>query len=182
MAGVSHGNLDKAKKIMESADEETKDQLRRGEMSIHRAYSALTGAKSQAVRDTQEDEAPSKPVPVKKPECGSLLNKPVFEHYEPPAYMAPIPFEPIVPPDSPVPAPANESNEAEEDIAEPVSNPIAERVREIGQVFLDRLDVTLKGLGREDAEQIFAIVEEVGEKAVQTVKKYLNEHQEEKRT
>ena len=182
MAGVSHGNLDKAKKIMESADEETKGQLRRGELSIHRAYSALTQAKPQAARDTQEDEAPLEPVPAKKPESGSLLNKPVFEHYEPPAYMEPIPFEPVAPPDPPVSAPANESDEAEEDIAEFADNPIAEQMRETGQIFLDGLGETLKGLGREDAEQILAIVEEVGEKAVQTVKKYLNEHQEEKRT
>lgn len=72
LAGVSHDTLGKAKRIMESADEEAKGQLRRGELSIHRAYTALTGAKPQAARDTQEDETPSEPVPVKKTECGSL--------------------------------------------------------------------------------------------------------------
>ena len=165
MAGVSHGNLDKAKKIMESADEETKNRLRRGELSIHRAYTALTGGNPKEEKDT-EILAPE-PVPVKKPEYTSLLNKPIFDHYEPPAYMKPIPFEPVVQTDPP-----DEPEETEE-------NKAAERIRELGQTFLDGLDQELKGAERENLEQLLAIVEDVGEKAVQTVKKYLKEHQEE---
>ncbi len=42
IAGVSHGNLAKAKKLIIEADEDTKDRLRNGEMSIHRAYTELT--------------------------------------------------------------------------------------------------------------------------------------------
>lgn len=41
MAGVSHGNLSKAKKIIAEADEETKEKLRAGDLSIHGAYTAL---------------------------------------------------------------------------------------------------------------------------------------------
>ena len=180
MAGVSHGNLDKAKRIMESADEETKDRLRRGELSIHRAYSALTRTQTQAERDTSEDDAAPEAVPEKKAECGSLLNKPVFDHYEPPAYMAPIPFEPVAPPDTPdAPEPVDEPDEGEESVAGAASAPVAERIRELGQIFLDELEQELKGSERESLEKILAIVEDVSEKAVQTVKKYWNKQQEE---
>ena len=41
MAGVSKGTLDTARKLAESADEETLEKLRSGEISIHRAYTAL---------------------------------------------------------------------------------------------------------------------------------------------
>ena len=167
MAGVSHGSLDKAKRIIESADEDTKDRLRRGELSIHRVYSSLTEGNPKEEKDT-EKPAPE-PVPVKKQEYTSLLNKPIFDHYEPPAYMKPIPFEPVAPPTLP-----DEPEETEENAA-------AERIRELGRDYLDGLDKALKGAERKGLEQILAIVEEVGEKAVQTVRKYWNEHQEEKK-
>ena len=178
MAGVSHGNMDKAKRIMESADEETKDRLRRGELSIHRAYTALTKARTQQELDAQEEEA-SEPVPEGKPRCDSLLKKPVFDHYEPPAYMAPIPFEPVVPTEQSEPSVENEEEASEQEQEEqPVlrENHAAERIREIGQAFLDGLDEALKGLGGEGVDQILGIVEDVGEKAVQTVKKHFVEH------
>ena len=79
--------------------------------------------------------------------------------------MKPIPFEPVAPP-----APPDEPEEAEENTA-------AERIRELGQVFLDGLDKDLKGAERESLEQISAIVEDVGKKAVQTVRKYLSEQE-----
>ena len=41
LAGVSHGTLDKAKKLIEEADDETKEQLRSGDISIHKAYTQL---------------------------------------------------------------------------------------------------------------------------------------------
>lgn len=41
MAGVSSRNFDKAKKLIQSADEDTKEKLRNGEISIHGAYTAL---------------------------------------------------------------------------------------------------------------------------------------------
>lgn len=41
MAGVSHGSLDKAKKLVKEADEETKEKLRKGGLSIDRAYKSL---------------------------------------------------------------------------------------------------------------------------------------------
>ena len=180
MAGVSHGSLDKAKRIMEAADEEMKDQLRRGELSIHRAYSALTQAKPQTAEDVREEEDTPRSVPTEKPEYGSLLKKPVFDHYEPPAYMVPIPFEPVVPSDPPAPAPADGSDSAEEDEALPQADPVAERVREMGLIFLSGLDEELKGAEREGLAQILAIVEGIGEKAVQTVQKYLNQQEENK--
>ena len=179
LAGVSHDTLGKAKRIIESADEEMKDRLRRGELSIHRAYSALTQVKSQTERDTHEDEAPPEPVPEKKSELGSLLNKPVFDHYEPPAYMAPIPFEPLTPPDASAPASADESDEAEKCAAVAANDPIAERIRELGQIFLDGLGKELKEVEREGLVQILTIVDDIGKKAVQTVKAFLNEYQEE---
>ena len=179
MAGVSHGNMDKAKRIMESADEETKDRLRRGELSIHRAYSALTQVKPQTVEDAREGGDTPQSVPTGKPEYGSLLKKPVFDHYEPPAYMEPIPFEPIVPTEQSETSVENEEESSEQEQEEqPVlrENHAAERIREIGQAFLDELDEALKGLGGEGVDQILGIVEDVGEKAVQTVKKHFVEH------
>ena len=41
MAGVSHGSLDKARKLVKEADEDTKEKLRKGEMTINRAYTSL---------------------------------------------------------------------------------------------------------------------------------------------
>ena len=41
MAGVSHGTLDKVKKLEADADETTKKKLRTGEISIHKAYTEL---------------------------------------------------------------------------------------------------------------------------------------------
>lgn len=41
MAGVSRDTIAKVKKLDEKADEETKQQLQRGETSIHRAYTNL---------------------------------------------------------------------------------------------------------------------------------------------
>ena len=169
LAGVSHDTLGKAKKIMESADEEMKDQLRRGELSIHRAYSALTQARPQTVEDVREEEDTPQPVPTGKPEYDSLLKKPVFDHYEPPAYMEPIPFEPVVPTEQSEPSAENEegaSDQGQEEQPVPRENPAAERIREIGQAFLDGLNEALKGLGGEGVDQILVIVEVVGEKAV----------------
>ena len=177
--------MDKAKRIMESADEETKDRLRRGELSIHRAYTALTQAKPQRELDAQEEEASPEPVPEGKPRCDSLLKKPVFDHYDPPAYMEPIPFEPVIPTEQSETSVENEEEASEQEQAseqgqeeQPVPReiPAAERIREIGQAFLDGLDEALKGLGGEGVDQILGIVEDVGEKAVQTVKKHFVEH------
>ena len=41
LAGVSHGTLDKVKKLSADADEETKEKLRSGKMSVHKAYTKL---------------------------------------------------------------------------------------------------------------------------------------------
>ena len=41
LAGVSHDTIKKVKKLSESADEETKGKLRRGEVTVHKAYTEL---------------------------------------------------------------------------------------------------------------------------------------------
>ena len=41
MAGVSHDTIKKVKKLNEAADEETKSKLRRGEVTVHKAYTEL---------------------------------------------------------------------------------------------------------------------------------------------
>ena len=41
LAGVSHDTIKKVKKLSESADDETKDKLRRGEITVHKAYTEL---------------------------------------------------------------------------------------------------------------------------------------------
>ena len=47
MAGVSNGQIQKAKTIMLNADEETKRRLRKGDISIHFAYSTLMQKSSE---------------------------------------------------------------------------------------------------------------------------------------
>lgn len=41
MAGVSHDTIKKVKRLHEAADEETKGKLRRGEVTVHKAYTEL---------------------------------------------------------------------------------------------------------------------------------------------
>lgn len=41
VAGVSHGTLQKVKKLADAADDETKQKLRRGDVSINKAYNEL---------------------------------------------------------------------------------------------------------------------------------------------
>ncbi len=41
IAGVSHGTVKKVKKLVADADEETKSDLRKGKVSVHKAYSDL---------------------------------------------------------------------------------------------------------------------------------------------
>lgn len=41
LAGVSHDTIKKVKKLNEAADEETKGKLRRGEVTVHKAYTEL---------------------------------------------------------------------------------------------------------------------------------------------
>ena len=50
MAGVSHGNWDKVKFILEKADGETKRRLREGKISIHHAYITLKGLELQPTK------------------------------------------------------------------------------------------------------------------------------------
>ena len=65
MAGVSHGTYDKAKKIMASADEETKDKLRKGEMSIHKAYKEMLAAeKADSPANHTQTEKKSDDIPT----------------------------------------------------------------------------------------------------------------------
>lgn len=61
MAGVSHGSLDKAKKLIEGADEETKDRLRTGEVSIHRAFTRMQDDQKQAENTAAKGTASSEP-------------------------------------------------------------------------------------------------------------------------
>ena len=51
LAGLSHGTFDKAKKLIEQADEATKEQLRNGDISIHTAYTALFKPDEQKKRE-----------------------------------------------------------------------------------------------------------------------------------
>ena len=61
MAGVSHGTFDKAKKLIDGADEETKEKLRKGEISIHRAYTKLMGKDNPPKTNPQLQMQPTQP-------------------------------------------------------------------------------------------------------------------------
>ena len=172
MAGVSHGTLDKAKKIIESADEGTKDRLRKGEISIHRAYTELKQS------EPKKDDFASLDVPAlekgssEKPAAVSLLKKPVFEHYEPPTYMAPIPFEPVIPA-------APEAISAE--TGDPVSlesEAATDVVQDLILAFLSDLDEALGTMDHRGMALALEMIRDAGEKAEQTVKKHLNKLEE----
>lgn len=56
MAGVSNGTFDKAKKLIDGADEETKEKLRKGEISIHRAYTEMKEKQNEAQTPWETDD------------------------------------------------------------------------------------------------------------------------------
>ena len=53
LAGLSHGTFDKAKRLIEQADEETKKQLRNGKITIHTAFTNLFNPKEQQKHEEQ---------------------------------------------------------------------------------------------------------------------------------
>lgn len=61
MAGVSRDTLAKAKKIMAEADEETKERLRRGEVSIHKAFTRMQDGLKQAESTAEKGTASTEP-------------------------------------------------------------------------------------------------------------------------
>ena len=64
LAGVSHGMLDMAKKIIEDADEDTKDKLRKGELSIYGVYKEL----KKELREKENIANLNTPAPLPEPE------------------------------------------------------------------------------------------------------------------
>ena len=165
MAGVSHGTFDKARKLIDSADEDTKSRLRRGEMSIHRAYTEL----KQADAKRNEPVSPDKPALEKgrqEMQTVSLLKKPVFDRYEPPKYMKPIPFDPVVH-DASAPTPDEELN-----TTVPEEESATDAVGAVIQTFLMALDDALDRLDYRCMEQALQMVRDAGQKAEQTVQKH----------
>mgnify|MGYP006916146716 CR=1 FL=1 len=63
MAGVSHGNLDKAKKLIASANDETLEKLRSGELSIHTAYTQMKDRKEEKQSLKTNPDEPGLPEP-----------------------------------------------------------------------------------------------------------------------
>lgn len=56
MAGVSHALLRQVKRLLDEADEDTKEKLRRGEIRIHTAYMQIIAAKSPVPKLEQSEE------------------------------------------------------------------------------------------------------------------------------
>ena len=56
MAGVSHALLSQVKTILDEADEDTKEKLRRGEIRIRTAYMRIIAAKSPALEQKRSEE------------------------------------------------------------------------------------------------------------------------------
>ena len=85
MAGVSSGQISKAKVIIREGDNETKRKLRNGEISIHFAYTMIRAKdkeEEQQAKDQQKYAVPSSEAPIE------ILNEVPVEK----------PFEYIVPP------------------------------------------------------------------------------------
>ena len=73
MAGVSGRTFDKAKKLISTADEETKNKLRNGDLSIHGAYTALKNPKKD---EPPTQEQPTVPSEKSMPEPQQPTQKP----------------------------------------------------------------------------------------------------------
>lgn len=58
LAGVSTANVDKVKKILQIADEETLRRVRKGEISIHHAYTTLYPRKDTGITPKEEITVP----------------------------------------------------------------------------------------------------------------------------
>lgn len=71
IADVSHGTIDRARKIIREADEATKEQLRNGKVSIYGAYSTLTGKKPTEKRAKPSDGSESVPSHMSTPSAKS---------------------------------------------------------------------------------------------------------------
>lgn len=70
VAGVSHDTIHKVDVIEQKAPEEVKDQLRRGEVSINKAYNDIRGAEKEQPR---VEETPPNPPPVPEYTVNDLL-------------------------------------------------------------------------------------------------------------
>ena len=73
IAGVSYDTLGKAKKVINSADEGTKEKLRNGDLSIHGAYTALKNPKKD---EPPTQEQPTVPSEKSMPEPQQPTQKP----------------------------------------------------------------------------------------------------------
>ena len=191
LAGVSHGTLDKAKKIIESADDQMKARLRRGELSIHRAYTDLKQAESQKGDSIPAEKTAADKSEPEKAANVSLLEKPVFDHYEPPAYMAPIPFEPVVPEKPEAPPAGNdisaESSAGPQEVPPaptviktfPISDSESiHTVRDLIQTFLSDLRAALDGLDYRSTKLALGVIRQAGADAIETVQQYLNDKED----
>ena len=174
MAGVSHDTLTKAKKIIASADEETKDKLRQGKISIHKAYKEVR--KQEEVNQETADDHKSAP----KKELSSCLDKPIFEGIPVVVGNAVIPFEPVVRDQEP-PADDCEVREDTEEQAEefldtmPLPETDAEQVKEVIAEFLRDLQDAIENMDYRSAEQILSLVREAAKTAENIIMKHFEE-------
>lgn len=73
IARISHGNISKVEKIIEHAPEEVKEQLRRGEMSINRAYNEVVKKPHVAMNSgNNEWYTPSEIIEAARTAMGSI--------------------------------------------------------------------------------------------------------------
>ena len=75
MAGVSGRTFDKAKKIINGADEETKEKLRSGELSIHGAYTAMKTPKKDEPPTQEQPTAPTEQPTPEPPHTFQKLDR-----------------------------------------------------------------------------------------------------------
>ena len=134
-------------------------------MSIHRAYTEL----KQADVQRNEPVSPNKPALEKgrqEMQSVSLLKKPVFDHYEPPAYMKPIPFDLVVH-DASDSTPDDELNTTVLEVES-----ATDAVSAVIQTFLIALDDALDRLDYQSMARALQMVHDAGQKAEQTVQKH----------
>ncbi len=68
MAGVSKGTMDSAKKLIKEADDETKEKLRAGKLSIYGAAQKLKDGSSNPTEETSSLEKRESVLPAKRPD------------------------------------------------------------------------------------------------------------------
>ena len=181
-ADVSATTYLRAKKIITQGDEETKDKLRKGELTVFSAYNAMKSREKKTADDAGQDEPllpESQPQPVHAPRGGTLsplLEKPIItDPLQQPRIEGSIVFNPVAEDADGNPADGPEYGADDLDSDDLTAE---DQVREMVDDFLEELSQVLETAGRAEAERILEVIRDMADSAVSTVTDKMNEMEE----